>query len=170
MTHDDLNRHIDPATLRSFVEESNYIEGYTHKVKADELRAHRQVLCDGCTHVTLSKFVSLVAPGHALRSREGMNVRVGSHVAPRGGPQVVQSLKDILLHTWAGDPFDVHRRYLNLHPFSDGNGRSARVVWLYMMLKLGRPVNRGFMHEWYYQSLAHYDRTEGALNGMARKA
>lgn len=167
---EDLNRHIDPATLRSFVEESNFIEGYTHRVKADELRAHRQLLCDGVSVVNLCKFVALVAPGHSLRNRPGMNVRVGSHVAPAGGPLVEQTLKDLLLQHWAGDPFDVHRRYLNLHPFSDGNGRSARAVWLYMMLKLGRPVVRGFMHEWYYQSLAHYDRTEGATNGMARKA
>ena len=166
----DLNRFIDASVLRSFVEESNYIEGYTHRVKADELRAHRQLLFDGCSPTTMRQFVSLVAPGNSLRTQAGMNVRVGSHVAPCGGPMIEPALKDILLHTWAGDPFDVHRRLLNLHPFTDGNGRASRAVWLYMMLKLGRPVNRGFLHEWYYQSLAHYDRTEGATNGMALKA
>ncbi|UFK26723.1 hypothetical protein [Roseobacter phage RDJL6] len=165
----DLNNQIGENTLWQFMRESNYIEGIP-ETNHDDLDAHRMLLREGPTVQSVSGFVMMIEPRARLRKVTGLDVQVGSHVAPRGGPQVEQGLRDILLHTLAGDPFQVHRRYLNLHPFTDGNGRSARAIWLYMMLRLGFPVARGFMHEWYYQSLAHYDRTEGATNGMARKA
>lgn len=168
MKHEDLNSRISPTDLRHFVMESNHIEGYTHQPKRDEIRAHRQILADGCNAQKLDQFVSLVAPGHQLRSKVGWDVRVGDHIAPKGGPDIPGRLNDILLHTMAGDPFQVHRRFLHLHPFTDGNGRASRVTWLYMMLLRGQSIQRGFLHEWYYQSLQHFDRTEGARNGLAR--
>jgi len=158
---EDMNDLIEERTLHDFVRESNYIEGIFEVLPSD-LDAHRLVLRDGVTVPTLKLFVSVVQPRAVLRDEPHLNVQVGSHVAPRGGPAITRRLSELVMETWAGDPFQVHRRYLNLHPFTDGNGRSARVVWLYMMLKLRRTVARGFMHEWYYQSLAHYDRTEGA--------
>lgn len=159
--NEDLNDFIEERTLHDFVRESNYIEGI-FQVSPSDLDAHRLVLRDGVTVPSLKLFVSVVQPNAVLRDQAHLNVQVGSHVAPRGGPDVTRRLSELVMATWAGDPFQVHRQYLNLHPFTDGNGRSARVVWLYMMLKLRRTVARGFMHEWYYQSLAHYDRTEGA--------
>ena len=155
----DLNERIDGQTLRAFVEESNMIEGLTHKVKDDELRAHRLVLSRPIETETLERFVYIVAPGHQLRRMDHMNVRIGQHIAPEGGPQIEKDLNHIL--STIHGPFDLHREYLTLHPFSDGNGRSARVIWLHQMLSMGLIEQiraRGFLHNWYYQTLQAHDK------------
>lgn len=48
-------------------------------------------------------------------------------------------------------PFTTHLRYESIHPFSDGNGRSGRALWLWQM-KGRAPL--GFLHQFYYQTLA----------------
>lgn len=166
--HEDLNTRLSPSQLRDFIQESNRIEGIFGNPSPAEVRAHRKILAHGCSAVKLDAFVDKIAPGHQIRSRVGFDVRVGDHIAPRGGPDIPGRLNDILLHTLSGKPFDVHRRFLHLHPFTDGNGRASRVTWLYMMLLQGRPIRNNFLHEWYYQSLQHFDQTEGARNGLAR--
>ena len=46
----------------------------------------------------------------------------------------------------------LHCRYESLHPFTDGNGRSGRALWLWMMGGI-EEAPLGFLHTWYYQSL-----------------
>ena len=44
--------------------------------------------------------------------------------------------------------------YEMLHPFMDGNGRSGRALWAWMMLRLGQdPFALLFLHRFYYQTL-----------------
>lgn len=94
-----------------------------------------------------------------LRDQKGMNVRVGDHHPPLGGPDIPKQLKKILAR--ANDRFEmpwlVHLAYEDLHPLMDGNGRTGRAVWAWQMLRHrsgGEDALRlGFLHSWYYQTL-----------------
>ena len=146
-----------PYTLLDFVRESNRIEGIHREPLPEEILAHFAVLGkERLSVMDLCEFVGRVQPGAVVRSREGLNVRVGSHVAPQGGPEVVRVLETILERAsrtrTARAAFYLHHEYERLHPFTDGNGRSGRALWLWMMGGIER-VPLGFLHTWYYASL-----------------
>lgn len=105
----------------------------------------------------LCSLVSYIQPGAEIRNLPGMDVRVNRHVPPKGGPGVVEALEGLLRVTPEADPWEVHCSYQTLHPFTDGNGRSGRALWLWMMLNQGADpwvMERGFLHTFYYQTLA----------------
>ena len=141
--------------LEDFVRESNRIEGIHRSPLPHEIMAHREIL--SASELTISDlrwFVAAVEPGAILRDRFGLDVGVGRYVAPRGGPKIVEQLTSLLAEakrpSSPRDAFLIHHAYEQLHPFMDGNGRSGRVIWLWMM---GGVAPLGFLHHWYYQSL-----------------
>jgi len=141
--------------VASFVAESNWIEGIGRQPTEEEVSAHLMVLeASELTVDLLEEFVNVVRPGAVLRERVGLNVRVGDHIAPPGGPDIRIRLRK-LLRTKA-TPFHTYCAFQRLHPFSDGNGRSGRALWL---RKMGGPENAplGFLQHWHYQSLAAGD-------------
>lgn len=142
-------------TLEDFVRESNRIERIDG-VSPGDLAAHERLLALPTLQVTdIEDFVRMVA-GASLRSHLGMNVRVGNHYPPRGGPEIIKSLGHILENARRGDTraqcFAVHCQYEKIHPFMDGNGRSGRAIWLWMMGGIEK-APLGFLHHFYYQSL-----------------
>ena len=150
------------VNIRQFVRESNLIEG----IKRSETDKEAQVtevflrLSVICTD-DLWNLVKVYAPGHRLRDVVGLNVRVGRHVAPPGGPDIRGGLEVLLEDISTGvctDPYLAHCAYLTLHPFTDGNGRSGRALWAWHMYKVGRdPFELPFLHRFYYQALEHAD-------------
>lgn len=155
---------MDEVKLYSFVEESNRIERI-FEVKKDHLDAHRRLLSlDHIKVIDLEEFVYRVQPDAVLRVGVGpeYNVRVGSHIAPPGGPDIKDKLEHILAYCRDDDPHTVHIKYENLHPFTDGNGRSGRALWLWLMMKSGRQNrfmanNYLFLQSFYYQTLSRSD-------------
>lgn len=144
-------------TLEDFVRESNRIEGILREPTQLEMDAHETFLVMRDISVgTLEAFVGVVA-GKSLRRAVGMDVRVGSHVAPPGGPEIEIVLAHICDNVFSCDSesqcYVVHRQYETLHPFMDGNGRSGRILWLWMMGGIAR-APLGFLHHFYYQSLS----------------
>ena len=139
-------------SLPDFVRESNRIEGIHRAPSAAEIHATERFLA--LPEVTISSLVDLVAvyaPGARPRFVEGLNVRVGSHMPIRGGPQVQAELQALLLENLRA-PYETHIVYETLHPFTDGNGRSGRALWLWQMGGIeGAPL--GFLHHFYYQTL-----------------
>ncbi len=67
-------------------------------------------------------------------------------------------LESVLVGAQILPPYISHVAYENLHPFTDGNGRSGRALWLWQMMHgTMRQVNMardlGFLHTFYYQTL-----------------
>lgn len=138
------------ADTWEFIKESNRIEGIRRDPTAEEIAEHdRFMALPEVTVAELERFVGVYQPGADLRDKYGMDVRVGAYFPPRGGPQIRHDLEDIL-----GDSEDAwaqHVAYEKLHPFSDCNGRSGRMLWAWRM----RRYPLGFLHKFYYQTLAH---------------
>ncbi len=151
---DDAWRSVSQrAQLFNFVAESNRIEGIVRGPLSTELDATAQFLKPNRLTVTrVQMLVSILQPGALLRSRTGRDVRIGRHFPPPGGPAIKVMLTDLLSQINNGElsPYEAHQLYEALHPFMDGNGRSGRAIWLWMM-KGNAPL--GFLHTWYYQSL-----------------
>lgn len=148
--------------LREFIRESNRIEGYYHEPTADEFAAHIHLQeCDRLTVEDIEKFVWYITcnkegkHGARLRRLPGMNVMIGGHVPPPGGPHIEEELKKFLddVNYARGMPmtsYEHHIRYETLHPFSDGNGRSGRAIWWWQNF-CDAPI--GFLHQFYYDTL-----------------
>jgi hypothetical protein len=140
--------------LEAFVNESNRIEGIHRRASVDEIAAHEAFV--NYTSLSVNKLCALVSvlqPNALLRDKVGRDVRVGKYRPPDGGPAIrvalTMQLDKINRGEWH-DPYTAHIAYEMLHPFTDGNGRSGRAIWLWMM-KGHAPL--GFLHHWYYQSL-----------------
>lgn len=149
---------MDKQRLEQFIRESFRIEGIHRQPSSAEMEAHEQLLALPVVTVSdLQQFVSVIQPGAVLRDRLGLDVRVGDYVAPSGGPEVRADLVDMLQliqmaqsDSW---PHKCHKAYERLHPFTDGNGRSGRALWLWQHCKRGTYMGLGFLHQWYYESL-----------------
>lgn len=144
--------------LKDFVRESNRIENIHREPTTAEI--NRLAAFVGLPRVETDDVVSFVKftqPDAVLRDSTAIHgVRVGNHVAPPSGPEIRFNLGVILGNMQRGfdTPFETHCAYLNLHPFTDGNGRSSRAIWLWQM-NGNAPI--GFLHHFYYQTLDAQD-------------
>lgn len=149
---------MTPDELLFFVRESNRIEGIKRAPTKAELDATEAfLLAVNPSIADVCALVSVLQPGAILRIHSGLNVRVGNHIAPPGGTNIAEKLGEILeqAHGDVDTPFNLHRAYETLHPFTDGNGRSGRALWAWQMLAFNYwpRLRIGFLHAFYYQTL-----------------
>lgn len=143
------------AALMAFVRESNRIEGIA-RTTAKHYAAHWRFLDGPVTITALMDLVGQLQPDARFRNAEHISgVRVGDHIAPPSGPQIEADLRRILAMR---DPWVQHVAYETLHPFTDGNGRSGRAIWLHRHYHESGldpwAIRRGFLHSWYYHTLS----------------
>lgn len=143
--------------LRDFVRESNRIEGITRDPTEAEIAATQAFIkLPALTVQDVCGLVTVYQPGAVLRDRPGLNVRVGAYIAPPGGPAIRERLGALLAEVRGG--WALHVAYEHLHPFTDGNGRSGRAIWLWWR---GGVAPLGFLHQFYYETLANVTLKEG---------
>ena len=147
--------------IMDFVVESNRIEGITRDPTPDEIAIHNKLMCqEHLIPQDIVDFVAVMQPDAKFRDSPSVpGVQVGHHVAPMSGAHMWDALEAVLAEE---DIVIQHHSYLHLHPFTDGNGRSARLIWLWRMWNLPNAaglhaIKRGFLHSFYYQVLEHMD-------------
>ena len=136
----------------NFVVESNKIEDILREPTKEETEEFfRFMELPVITVEELQKFVYVYQPNAVLRDKWGLDVRVGRYSPPLGGPHLRTRL-EALLEELGRDAYTDHVRYEELHPFTDCNGRSGRMLWAWAMGWEG--LRLGFLHRWYYQTLS----------------
>jgi len=138
-----------------FVTESNRIEGILRPPTDEEIEEHeRFIMLPEITIADLEEFVGVYQPDAKIRDKLGLDVWVGNHLPPLGGPVIRPVLHHILCNMKKRTPYQTHVAYETLHPFTDGNGRSGRVLWAWQMVtKYHGAFPLGFLHTFYYQAL-----------------
>lgn len=153
--------HLTRTQVSEFIRESNAIEGIIRDPTPEEIDATIAFLSSPLTFEGVIALQAVYAPGKPIRDRAGMNVRVGSYIAPDGGRDIYVKLRRIIdrvnsssHNRFATAFYDRHVEFEKLHPFVDGNGRTGRALWARHMLSRGQdPFALPFLHRWYYQSL-----------------
>lgn len=139
-----------------FIIESNKIEGILEFPSMEQIEEYKRFMSLATVEISdLEQFLRINQRNAILRNKPGINVVVGQYLPPYGGPCIEKKLKELLrkIIEHKLNPYEAHVEYESLHPFTDGNGRSGRMLYRWHQYQLDGEMFLGFLHQWYYQSL-----------------
>jgi hypothetical protein len=152
----DIHRAALGGWLPGFVRVSNRMAGIRRDPTAAEISAHRGLLAVNALRVeNLELFVHHVAPGASLRGT--IDAEGGARDA---GPPSSAALRDDLTtiilaaQTQSASPGRLHRIYRRLRPFTAGNGRCGRALWMWQVMR-GTPEELAAITELDLADAAH---------------
>ena len=157
-----------PHFWHSLARQSREIEGITYGVEDAGDRLRKFVFGE-LTPGSVRNFCFAEANA-TLRDRPGADVMIGGRLCPPGGLGI--QAKFITLIKEAAKPnaslWGTHASFLWLHPFTDGNGRTARAIFLWQALRRSPVYARRLdaiplLQVLYYESLSWYDSVQGKL-------
>jgi hypothetical protein len=122
-----------------FVRISNRMAGIDREPTPSEISAHRGLLAANALRVeNLEMFVHHVAEGARVRDD-----RLLDHDA-QSPAEIKADLAMIVLaaQKQAASPERLHRLYTMLSPFTGGNGRCARALLMWQIMRAGEPVKQ----------------------------
>lgn len=154
-----MSTHDWDKKLLAFAHESNLIENINDP-RRDLVHAaalEKFLAVDVINTLHLQVFVRAIQPDAKLRVNLNDRVWIGGREA-MPGDKVVPALINLLDSITHHQPTRlVHLRYEYIHPFTDGNGRSGRALWLWQMLEQQAYQGEfGFLQMFYYQTLSDY--------------
>jgi len=140
-------------SIFAFAKESNQIENI-YDFNKHMLAEERLIQLLELEEITVADLCTF-NDGHGRLRVNGECVRVGNHFPPKGGQNILYAVENILdMVNGLSDPYAVHHTFETIHPFTDGNGRTGRAIWLWQMVNKGTyNIENLFLQEWYYQSL-----------------
>lgn len=121
----------------AFVRVSNRMAGITRDPTAAEISAHRGLLAVNSLRVeNLELFIRHIAPGAGLRGTSEADAEAEDE-ASAASVGLKADLATIILaaQTQSASPFRLHRIYRRLRPFTDGNGRCGRALWMWQVMR-----------------------------------
>lgn len=130
-----------------FVRVSNRMAGITRDPTAAEISAHRGLLAANSLRVeNLELFVHHIEPGAGLRDAFRADTEPGDE-GSASTTDLRADLATIVLaaRTRSASPYRLHRIYRLLRPFTDGNERCGRVLWMWQMMRGTREELAEFM-------------------------
>ena len=156
----------EEVEIEKFLIQSNAIEGITDPVTAGDVAVVWDFVTRDVIKISdVSDLVYYFQPDARLRDGIGchVNVRLGIYNPPPAGHHIIDGLNAILekMNLYSENPYqayDLHIEYESLHPYSDGNGRSGRIL-LFRMLR-GNFGPYDFLTWWYIQTMRNYNRSE----------
>lgn len=149
---------LSDGKIKAFLIESNAIEDIRVEPTQAQIDAVRAFLrLPKLTVEDVDAIVKVFQPNAVLRLN-GELVSVGGYWPPRGSMGIKYKLESIITEKHCPtEPWAAHCEYEKLHPFTDGNGRSGRLIWAYQMLRCKKnPFAMPFLQRFYYETLSHY--------------
>jgi hypothetical protein len=117
-----------------FVRVSNRMAGITRAPTAAEIGAHRGLLAaNALTIKNLELFISHVAPGAAFRDAPE-ETEDGEATTQHDLKEDLATIVDAA-RTHSSTAARLHRIYRQLRPFTDGNGRCGRALWMWQLMR-----------------------------------
>lgn len=143
-------------SVNDFISESLKIEGIHRTPHVGEIEEFNRFM--GLSTITINEliaFVNVYQPGSELRLGSRMNVTIGGIPVTNGGEAVGYMLDHILSKTnhrrLYKEAYQTHLEYEELHPFTDCNGRSGRMLWAWQVGEKNA-LDLGFLHRFYYDT------------------
>lgn len=141
------------SRLMEFAKESNRIEGITNS-EANERMFEKLESFLKLKKLTVENVCEFNEWG-VLRDKAGMGARIGTRVFTAGGEYVSHSFRVLINALDNFRPFYTHQQFEQLHPFTDGNVRTGRAIWLWQMVRQhDYDLSLWFLHKFYYQALS----------------